>query len=332
MKETIINALKGVAIGDAFGVGIEFKSRPWIRENVHFDQFVNVWKGGQNNISPGTYSDDTEHTIGVVEALLASERFCPFSEELLLEKFKHEYVTDKERKGFPRDGHGSIEDWYTGKKTIEQVRAAQALREDPGNAPVMRAVPLAFIPRDKVFKYAMINAHATHPGEMAEKASLLTTATAWHFLRRNGVADDLLPFLVTYIGNEKIEEALEKIDVLPPPNMLSEEDYLVLHGEQPLPYISWDKNIYGLPCAAMKTALNVVYVLKHSKSAFEALQHSINMGGDIDSLAAVSTGIAAGVYGLESLPSFLLEQTEGLGRMETLGTALYEKFQTQYAL
>jgi ADP-ribosylglycohydrolase len=50
------------------------------------------------------------------------------------------------------------------------------------------------------------------------------------------------------------------------------------------------------------------------------------MGGDVDSLAAVCTGIASGTYGTDSLPQFLFEQTEGLDRMQKLGEKLYEKF------
>lgn len=327
MKERIINTFKGVAIGDAFGIGLEFKSRFWIKENVHFDKYINVWRDGKNNIHPGTYSDDTEHTFGVIEALLSDK---PFTADLLLEKFRHEYEADKQRKGYPRDGHGSIEDWYTGEKTIESIRSAQASREDPGNAPVMRALPLAFIAWNDMHSYAIINADVTHPNDNGRKASLLTVLTAWHFLRNNGEAHNLIAFLLENCNDDVARNALKKIDRLPLPGKLSGEDYVFLHGPQPLPYISWDKNIYGLSCAAMKTALNVVYVLKHSSSAFEALQHSINMGGDIDSLAAVSTGIAAGKYGLDSLPQFLLEQTEGLARMEAVGERFYHKFSREY--
>jgi len=322
-KETIVNALKGVAIGDAFGLGIEFKSRFWMTENVKFDRFVNVWKGGKNNILPGTYSDDTEHTIGVVEALLSDSEF---SEELLLCKFKEEYENDKKAKGYPRDGHGSIEDWYTGKKTIEEIRATQAERQDPGNAPVMRSVPLAFVPKENLLSYCTINANSTHPNDFGIKGSYLAALTAWYFLQNGGDSHSLISFLVSNFEDEEIKWMLLAIDNLPAPDKLSEDDYLFLHGEQPLPYIKWDTNIYGLPCANMKTAYNVVYVMKHSLSAFDALKTSINMGGDVDSLAAVCTGIAAGRYGLESLPEFLLEKTEGLSRMDDLGQKLYNKF------
>lgn len=322
-KDTIVNALKGVAIGDAFGVGIEFKSRFWMAENVKFDQFINVWKGGQNNILPGTYSDDTEHTIGVVEALLSEDEF---SEDLLLEKFKAEYENDKQVKGYPRDGHGSIEDWYTGKKTIAEVRATQVGRRDPGNAPVMRAVPLAFVPWKELQLYSIINTDSTHPHRFGRMGSYLTALTAWHFLREDGDYGNLISFLLANISNTEIKNTIQTINALPAPHLLSEDDYLFLHGEQPLPYIKWDKNIYGLPCACLTTAYNVVYVMKHSRSAFDALRISINMGGDVDSLAAVCVGMAAGRYGLRSLPEFLLEKTEGLTRMEELGDKLYQKF------
>jgi hypothetical protein len=44
------------------------------------------------------------------------------------------------------------------------------------------------------------------------------------------------------------------------------------------------------------------------------------MGGDVDSLAAICTGILAGRYGLGSIPSFLLEQTEGISRLTKLAS------------
>jgi ADP-ribosylglycohydrolase len=327
MKHTIINTLQGVAIGDAFGVGIEFKSRPWILEHVHFNHIIprtnNVWKSNGFPLDPGTYSDDTEHTIAVAEALLAD---APFTADLLLEKFKHEYETDKQIKGYPRQGHGSIEHWYTGEKTIDEVRTAQSLRDDPGNAPVMRAIPITFTDRETLHDYAIINADVTHPNEAARQASLITVLTAWHFIRNQGTCETLFPFLIQELNNGDLTALLTTIDALPHPDQLTESDFVILHGVQPLPFVPWDNNIYGLPCAALKTAINVAYVMKHSTSAFDALKYSIRMGGDVDSLAAVCTGIASGTYGTDSLPQFLFEQTEGLDRMQKLGEKLYEKF------
>jgi len=61
----IESMLFGVAVGDAFGVGIEFKCRDWIQQNVDFTKYVNERTGNLAiNYKPGMYSDDTEMTIG----------------------------------------------------------------------------------------------------------------------------------------------------------------------------------------------------------------------------------------------------------------------------
>jgi len=42
------------------------------------------------------------------------------------------------------------------------------------------------------------------------------------------------------------------------------------------------------------------------------------MGGDVDSLAAIITGILAGKYGLQSLPKFMIDNVEGKEKLECL--------------
>jgi len=62
----------GFGIGDAFGAGIEFKSKEWIIDNVAFDRYLNerVMKGDRI-FKPGFYTDDTEMTIGMIKGLIA---------------------------------------------------------------------------------------------------------------------------------------------------------------------------------------------------------------------------------------------------------------------
>ena len=79
----IYNILLGTAIGDAFGAGVEFQDRDWIRKHVDFTRFVNA--RGQikvqesqaeqftKNYQAWDYTDDTEMTIGVLKALASKE-------------------------------------------------------------------------------------------------------------------------------------------------------------------------------------------------------------------------------------------------------------------
>lgn len=41
-QKVLENILLGTAIGDAFGAGVEFQNRDWIRANVDFTRFINA--------------------------------------------------------------------------------------------------------------------------------------------------------------------------------------------------------------------------------------------------------------------------------------------------
>jgi len=162
--------LLGTAIGDAFGAGVEFQDRDWIRKNVDFTKFVNVrhnikvaedkLKYFTTNYQPWFYTDDTEMTIGTIKAIYSNK---PITKELLINFWEAEYNDGIQKKGFGRNGHGSMSWYYSGEMTIEEVREFQRHRPNPGNAPAMRAVPIGFVSPSLINEYAAINANATHP-------------------------------------------------------------------------------------------------------------------------------------------------------------------------
>lgn len=83
--EQVSRFLLGTAIGDAFGAGVEFQDRNWIRAEVDFTTFVNARGQIQvaedqkalftQNYTPWDYTDDTEMTIGLMKALADPEAF-----------------------------------------------------------------------------------------------------------------------------------------------------------------------------------------------------------------------------------------------------------------
>lgn len=323
---TLKDALIGIAIGDAFGVGIEFRDRKWIRENVDFTKFVNTRHGRYaKGYESGFYSDDTEHSIGVLKTMMDPRAF---SIDLLLETWKKEYESDIKEKGFPRQGHGSIIDWYNGCKTIEDIQNSQKSRDEPGNGPPMRAVPLGFADSNKIDEYAIINADATHPHPKARAASILVARAAEYMIIKNGKHDSLIDYCKKFINEKDTLDLLTKANELDIPEKLDEIAYGVLCGPQPIPYFAErGKLINGVPCESMRTAVASLYVIKHSPDAFTGLKNAINLGGDVDSVAAICTGILAGRYGLSSMPPFMLKQTEGIAKLERLASD-FEKYQS----
>jgi ADP-ribosylglycohydrolase len=312
------NLLIGVSVGDAFGAGVEFQDRDWIRRNVDFTRFVNARHKIQideerkslftQDYHEWDYTDDTEMTVGLVKAMLADE---PFTESLLVKKWQEEFMAGKKAKGYGRNGHGSMGWYFRGEKTMEEIRDFQRGRPNPGNAPAMRAVPLGLLPEELINEYAAINARATHPNELAIISSQLVARAAQYLLVQGGDPEGLIAYCCKTVPlNEEYEIYLQALEMLPAYEHLSELDFAVLCGPQPIVPPYFLPGIKGVPSDSKFTAGCTLYILKHSNTAMEALRKSILLGGDVDSVASITTGIMAGAKGLASIPNFMLEHTE----------------------
>jgi len=56
----------------------------------------------------------------------------------------------------------------------------------------------------------------------------------------------------------------------------------------------------------------------------DTLRKSVHLGGDVDSVASITTAIMAGRIGLKSIPLFMLENVEGKAYLEEIGAAFEE--------
>ncbi|WP_299245413.1 ADP-ribosylglycohydrolase family protein [uncultured Aquimarina sp.] len=331
----IENIFLGIAIGDAFGAGVEFQDRSWIRANVDYTRFVNA--RNQINVSedkkemftknyqPWDYTDDTEMTLGLIKALVSGDEF---SEQLLIEKWKAEYDLGIAKKGFGRNGHGSMSWFYSGEKTINEIRSFQKNRKNPGNAPAMRSVPLGLLKSDMINKYCEINANATHPNKNAIISSQCIARATEFMLAKNGNQNEVVQYCFETVDlNQEYIDYFNEIETLPTYENLEESDFNILCGNQPIEKPYFLSGICGVPSDSKYTAGCVLYVLKNSKNVMDALVKSINIGGDVDSIASITTGIMAGRYNLDSLPDFMLQNLEGVDYIKEV-TNSFEKYIT----
>jgi ADP-ribosylglycohydrolase len=322
--------LLGTAIGDAFGAGVEFQDRAWIRATVNFSTFVNARAQiavpeEQRNLftqyyNAWDYTDDTEMTIGVCKALLAA---TTFSEALLLRCWEEEYQMGITQKGHGRNGHGSMRWYYEGEKSIAEIRAFQRQRPNPGNAPAMRAAPLGLVPAQHINAYAAINARATHPNPNAILASQCIARAAEYFLVLQGNPAGLIDYCVQTVAlNAEYHRYLEAVAQLPAYSDLQDAHFDMLCGSQPIQAPYFLPGIRGLPSDSKYTTGAILYILQQAKTPFEGLQQAVYLGGDVDSVASVVTGILCAQMGLDSLPDFMLKQVEGASYMRQLGQRL----------
>lgn len=319
LLEQISHFLLGTAIGDAFGAGVEFQDRDWIRAHVDFSELVNVRDHIQvtveqkhlftENYSAWDYTDDTEMTIGLMKALCDASSF---SENLLVQYWKAEYLKGMKQKGYGRNGHGSMGWYYRGEQDLASIRAFQRDRNNPGNAPLMRVAPLAWAAANKINNYAAINATATHPNPQAILASQCIARAAYYIMILQEDPLALIEYCRDSVSlNSRYDQQLELVDSLPDYDQLGEAEFEILCGPQPIQAPYFLPGIQGVPSDAFYTTASVLYILKHSKTAMDALRKAIYLGGDVDSVASLATGMLAARYGLESLPKYMLDQVEG---------------------
>ena len=311
--------LLALAIGDTYAAGLEFQDRDWIRQHVDFTHFINMREHIQvapeklaaftTNYQAWDYTDDTEMTIGSIKALCSGQ---DITEQALVGHWEAEYREGLQRKGYGRNGHGSMAWYYEGRLSIAEVRDFQRHRANPGNAPAMRAIPFGFVEEDLVNQYAAINALATHPNAQAVQSSQIVARAARYFLVDNGAANGLILYCLQKIElDEGYQNYLQAVDELPAYEKLSDADFSLLLGPQPIQEPYFLPGIKGLPSDSKYTAGAVLYILKQSRDAFGALKKSVYLGGDVDSLAALTTGILAGRLGVQSLPEYMIEAVEG---------------------
>lgn len=248
--------------------------------------------------------------------------------------------------GAGRAGHGSVRSYFDiaadengseqdAEEALAKVRKAQGSRENPGNAPPMRALPLAFFEGD-VFEYLnQENADASHPHPSAIAASFCMALAARFLMLEGGNKNAVISHVVQKLRASKLsykpsEDYLERVATLPDyhaygPRLrdMPPDDLELLCGPQPNPYMGNQfghdglQPMHGMPCDAIRTVGTVLYILRFHQGPMDALRTACDMGGDVDSSCALCLGVVGGAEGLGlgrdgGIPWFCVDELEGV--------------------
>lgn len=177
-----------LAIGDAYGAGFEYASREIVQRHNDLSGYL---KHPKHAISPGCYTDDTQMSLTIAEAILSGEGWTP---QLLANAFVTAFKRD------PREG-------YAGRfyEFLQQVSDAEQFLSDINpisdkSGAAMRACPLGVFPTiDEVIEKCTLQARVTHntpDGIAAANAAALMTH---YFLYQYGAKSQLGQFLEKYV-------------------------------------------------------------------------------------------------------------------------------------
>jgi ADP-ribosylglycohydrolase len=156
-----------IAVGDAYGAGFEYVSVDERRGPNDLSRFV---KHPRHGIIPGYYTDDTQMSIAIAEALVSGEPWKPL---MIAEHFVRAFKRDP-IEGYSGHFHTFLQEIESGEEFLRRIRP-----ESDKSGASMRACPLGVLPDvPTVLDYCETQAALTHNTpdgiHAAQAASLIT--------------------------------------------------------------------------------------------------------------------------------------------------------------
>ncbi|ONI75010.1 ADP-ribosylglycohydrolase [Actinosynnema sp. ALI-1.44] len=141
-----------LAVGDAYGAGFEYAPRAFVEARNTLDGYVQ--HETHHGIGPGRYTDDTQMTIAVAEALVSGEEWTPLN---LASRFTQAFHRDQ-RVGYATRFHSFLLDVRDGADFLARI-----MPESDKSGAAMRVSPVGLLPGvADVLHYAAVQARVTH--------------------------------------------------------------------------------------------------------------------------------------------------------------------------
>jgi ADP-ribosylglycohydrolase len=281
----------GLCVGDALGVPVEFTSRA---ERVKFP-VTSMLGYGTWDVPAGTWSDDSSLTFCLADSLCKG-----FSLDTIASSFwrwynegywtPHSEVFDIGNTTFQ-----AIVNWKQG---TPPLKAGGTSENSNGNGSLMRILPMVYFHKTLTFPELISRVHQvsciTHAHVRSQMACGIYISIAEELL--NGAN-----LQAAYL------QGLNKIQ-----SLYSADEYLL---EKPHFSRIFSGEIAKLPVAEINSGGYVIHTLEaslwcllNSSSYSEAVLKAVNLGGDTDTTAAVTGGLAGIYYGVESIPQEWIDQ------------------------
>ena len=285
-QSQVLAGLLGVCVGDALGVPVEFTTR----EERLRSPVTSMQGYGTYNQPPGTWSDDSSLTFCLAESLCQgfsldaiAQSFCRWHDQAYWTPYG--IVFDI---GMTTAAALHRLSW----DQVSPLESGGADERSNGNGSLMRILPMAFYYKSLEFPDLIQRVHQvssiTHAHLRSQMSCGIYISIAIQLLER----DDPEP--AYFKGIQRIQEIYNQ------PPYTSELDNFAR---------VFDGEIAQLPMEAIQSSGYVIHSLEAalwcfltSTSYAQSVLKAVNLGGDTDTTAAITGGLAGLYYGVEQIP------------------------------
>jgi len=295
----------GTMVGDALGMPAEGLSLEALQE-----QFGRLDSLREGNLPPGEFTDDTEMTVGLCEALLEKGEF---DLQAVAQAMAHNFTPWR---GYSPHVYGIM------------ARIRQGMNWDSpgtsswGSGAASRVAPLGVLYADdpEVADHAAAQARITHThangvaGAVAQ-AVAVAHVTATGLFESAVATDELLEQLIGPVSDHSVAmvDALERIRDLRLPDRSKNLSGAVAR-------------VFNCDGSAVGTVPAALAIFLLSDSFEDAVIAAVNCGGDTDTLGAMTGALAGAFYGMKAIPerltANLANDKRGRDHVATLGEKL----------
>jgi len=317
IRERIISAVIGGAVGDALGVPVEFEER----DSFEVEDMI---EGGTHEQPAGSWSDDTSLTLCLIENII--EGGTP---ETLMKKF-----SDWEEKDYMTSngecfgcGHITWAAIETFRKGTPAAECGGAKETDNGNGSLMRIAPLVFLNlKLKDFKSRLTNVEKYSAITHAHPRAVLGCIIYTEYLRQ-------LCWSPKEKANVKTTKLKAFVAVL---NILNKEIINTKYKDE------WEKLYRSKIIKAMSAPRKIIqsdgYVVNTLQAALwcflkndnfkDTVLTAVNLGDDTDTIASIA-GTMAGMFYTRSFYEGIPEEwIDKLAKIDFIKKLCYKFIQT----
>lgn len=264
-------AIFGVAVGDALGAPVEFMTDKEIQQK--YGTVRDMMSGGWLNVLPGEVTDDTQMTMAVADGIMANPD-NPYSE--IGKRFIEWYDTAPKDigntcrtvicKAKSLKADDGKKWWDIANQLYKQTNGNTA-----GNGGLMRTIYPAMFYDKYAGNFAKTIGEMTHSHPESDLA-IFTYAT-------------VISEILEAPDEIDIGWAKERVEF----RMKAVRDRLGGRSAKPSGYV-------------IDSAVCAMNAIRDTSNFEDALIYAVNLGGDADTIGAITGGLAGAIYGVKEIP------------------------------
>nr|AWI67055.1 ADP-ribosylarginine hydrolase [Piromyces sp.] len=302
----IKDSLYGFVVGDALGVPVEFRSRVYLSDNP----VTEMIGYGTHNVPPGVWSDDTSMTLATMDSIIKTktincndmaDRFCS-------------WVNNSE--------YSAVDIVFDiGMTTSNALKLYQSCRDantcgsnsivSNGNGSLMRMLPIAFYcyykqpSESEIFEIVKKTSGITHAHEISVMGCYIYVRYLMNLLQ----------------GKDKKESynMIQKLSY----SMFTDETqkvYQRIIKEDISTFDEVDIKSNGYVVSTLEASL---WTVLNNTNLKDTILTAVNLGGDTDTVGAVTGSIAGMIYNYDDIPESWIEKLKKKDYINNIITEFY---------